>query len=445
MGDAIGLVIDGGGGARGGGNLPRDQPGAARRGGVRRPLGVAGAARPGRGRGPAPPFPSWAAMAPEERAELVAQGGRRPPAPPSRPQDLATLLTREHGKVLWEAQFDSGTIGGMAGAFAPLVGRGPGEPVADRRRRPPDQRGARALRRGGRRAAVQLAGVGARQQGAAGPARRQHRGGEGAAHLPRGGAGRGRRAGRRAAAGRGERRQRPRARARRDARVAPRRGHGVVHRRRPHRPGRDGRPHRARCAPWCSSSVATTRPSWPPTSTSTTRWRTSIVERRLHHRRARCAWPSSGSTSPRTRSRAMVDALVARVGTEVVGDGLGRRGDHGPGPPARGAPSGSRTCWRRPRRAGARVHRPARVRDEDAGAGGYLVSPGHRGGRARRRPDRVRGAVRAGAPRARLPRRRRGRRAGPTTRPTGCARRSGPPTTSWPPTWPAGSRRARCS
>ncbi len=35
--------------------------------------------------------------------------------------DLARLLTREHGKVLWEAQFDAGTMGGMAGAFAPLV------------------------------------------------------------------------------------------------------------------------------------------------------------------------------------------------------------------------------------------------------------------------------------------------------------------------------------
>ena len=35
--------------------------------------------------------------------------------------DLARLLTREHGKVLWEAQFDAGTIGGMAGAFAPLA------------------------------------------------------------------------------------------------------------------------------------------------------------------------------------------------------------------------------------------------------------------------------------------------------------------------------------
>ena len=35
--------------------------------------------------------------------------------------DLARLLTREHGKVLWEAEFDAGTIGGMAGAFAPLA------------------------------------------------------------------------------------------------------------------------------------------------------------------------------------------------------------------------------------------------------------------------------------------------------------------------------------
>ncbi len=31
------------------------------------------------------------------------------------------MLTREHGKVLWEATFDIGTVAGMAAAFAPLV------------------------------------------------------------------------------------------------------------------------------------------------------------------------------------------------------------------------------------------------------------------------------------------------------------------------------------
>jgi acyl-CoA reductase-like NAD-dependent aldehyde dehydrogenase len=35
--------------------------------------------------------------------------------------DLARLLTREHGKVYWEAVFDAGTMGGMARGFAPMV------------------------------------------------------------------------------------------------------------------------------------------------------------------------------------------------------------------------------------------------------------------------------------------------------------------------------------
>ncbi len=63
---------------------------------------------------------AWAQMAPEERAELVAKAAAAAGAAVEA-QGLANLLTREHGKVLWEAQFDSGTIGGMAGAFAPLV------------------------------------------------------------------------------------------------------------------------------------------------------------------------------------------------------------------------------------------------------------------------------------------------------------------------------------
>jgi len=65
-------------------------------------------------------FPTWAALGPEERAELVGKAASAAGAVVEA-QDLATFLTREHGKVLWEAQFDSGTIGGMANAFAPLV------------------------------------------------------------------------------------------------------------------------------------------------------------------------------------------------------------------------------------------------------------------------------------------------------------------------------------
>jgi acyl-CoA reductase-like NAD-dependent aldehyde dehydrogenase len=62
--------------------------------------------------------PAWAARTPDERAdELVAAAA----ACGELAEDLAPLLTREHGKVLWEATFDIGTVAGMAAAFAPLV------------------------------------------------------------------------------------------------------------------------------------------------------------------------------------------------------------------------------------------------------------------------------------------------------------------------------------
>ncbi len=64
--------------------------------------------------------PAWAALSHDERAEMVAKAAAAAGAVVGS-SDLARLLTREHGKVLWEAQFDAGTIGGMAGAFAPLA------------------------------------------------------------------------------------------------------------------------------------------------------------------------------------------------------------------------------------------------------------------------------------------------------------------------------------
>ncbi len=64
--------------------------------------------------------PGWAALSHAERAELVGKAAAAAGAVVGA-SDLARLLTREHGKVLWEAQFDAGTIGGMAGAFAPLA------------------------------------------------------------------------------------------------------------------------------------------------------------------------------------------------------------------------------------------------------------------------------------------------------------------------------------
>ena len=77
---------------------------------------------------------------------------------------------------------------------------------------------------------------------------------------------------------------------------------------------------------------------------------------------------------PRAKVRAVVEALVERVSAEVVGDGLAPEVTMGPVhlPAARDrveamlAQAGS---------LGAMVHRPALVREQDAAAGGYLVSP----------------------------------------------------------------------
>ena len=63
---------------------------------------------------------AWAALAPEERAALVIAAAEAGVGAVER-HDLARLLTREHGKTYLEAIFDTATMGGMAGAFAPLV------------------------------------------------------------------------------------------------------------------------------------------------------------------------------------------------------------------------------------------------------------------------------------------------------------------------------------
>ncbi|MBV8462633.1 MAG: aldehyde dehydrogenase family protein [Acidimicrobiales bacterium] len=62
--------------------------------------------------------PAWAARTPAERTAAVVAAAA---AGADSIEELAQLLTREHGKVLWEATFDIGTLSGMAAAFAPLV------------------------------------------------------------------------------------------------------------------------------------------------------------------------------------------------------------------------------------------------------------------------------------------------------------------------------------
>jgi acyl-CoA reductase-like NAD-dependent aldehyde dehydrogenase len=63
---------------------------------------------------------SWAATDPSVRAERVVAAAQAAAAAVER-DGLARLLTREHGKVLFEAMFDAGTLAGMAGAFAPFT------------------------------------------------------------------------------------------------------------------------------------------------------------------------------------------------------------------------------------------------------------------------------------------------------------------------------------
>jgi acyl-CoA reductase-like NAD-dependent aldehyde dehydrogenase len=64
--------------------------------------------------------PGWAALGFDERAALVGAAAAAAATAVER-EDLARLLTAEHGKVYWEASFDAGTIGGMATGYAPLA------------------------------------------------------------------------------------------------------------------------------------------------------------------------------------------------------------------------------------------------------------------------------------------------------------------------------------
>jgi acyl-CoA reductase-like NAD-dependent aldehyde dehydrogenase len=64
--------------------------------------------------------PAWAALAMDERAATVIAAAEAGVALVEA-NDLARLLTREHGKTHLEAIFDTATMGGMAAAFAPVV------------------------------------------------------------------------------------------------------------------------------------------------------------------------------------------------------------------------------------------------------------------------------------------------------------------------------------
>lgn len=63
---------------------------------------------------------AWAALEPDDRAAHVVAAAEAGVAAVEA-DDLARLLTREHGKTHLEAIFDTATLAGMASAFAPLV------------------------------------------------------------------------------------------------------------------------------------------------------------------------------------------------------------------------------------------------------------------------------------------------------------------------------------
>ncbi|MDR3650831.1 MAG: aldehyde dehydrogenase family protein [Acidimicrobiales bacterium] len=369
MGDAIGLVIDGGVVPGEAGTYPVTNPvrpaevvlEAPSASGAQLDRAVA-AARAA--------FPSWAAMAPDERAELVGKASAAAGAAVES-QDLATLLTREHGKVLWEAQFDSGTIGGMAAAFAPLAA----EALAPR-----------SLSGGGRRTSVVhepygvvaallpfnwpvsvlgnkvfpalLAGntivvkappfcPGAVLAVAAALADALPPGVVNAVNGP-----------------------------------APELGEMLVS-----HPGVDmvsftggvptGRAVMAAASGAVRPVVLELGGNDPAIVAPDVDIDDALVDKIVG-----ASFITSGQVCmaikrlyvPEGKVRAVVDALVARVGTEVVGDGLAPEVTMGPvhRPAAR---QRVEAMLEEAAERGARVHRPGRVREEDASAGGYLVSP----------------------------------------------------------------------
>jgi acyl-CoA reductase-like NAD-dependent aldehyde dehydrogenase len=315
--------------------------------------------------------PAWAALSPPERAEQVGKAAAAAGAGVAS-SDLARLLTREHGKVLWEAQFDAGTIGGMAGAFAPLAA---------------DGLAARSMTGGGgRRTTVEhipfgvvacvlpfnwpvsvlgnkllpalLTGntvvvkappscPGAVLAVAAAMAEALPPGVVNAVNGP-----------------------------------SPELGAALVA-----HPGVD--------MVSFTGGVATGRAVMAGASAGLTPVVLELggndpaliapdveIDAALAAKIVEAAFITSGQVCmaikrlyvPEDKVALMVEALLARVGTEVVGDGLADEVTMGPVHLSQ-ARDRVESMLAQAEAAGARVHRPARVREEDAGAGGYLVSP----------------------------------------------------------------------
>ena len=370
MGDSIGLVIDGEVVPGGEGTYPvtnpvrpaevvLDGPSASM---AQVDAAVAAARRAA---------PAWAALSHSERAEMVGKAAAAAGAVVGA-SDLARLLTREHGKVLWEAQFDAGTIGGMAGAFAPLAA---------------DALEARSLKGGGgRRTTVEYVpyGVvacvlpfnwpvsvlgnkllpalltgntvvvkapptcpGAVLAVAAAIAEALPAGVVNAVNGP--------------GAELGEALV-----AHRDVDMVSFTG-GVP----------TGRAVMAGASYGLTPVVLELGGNDPAVIAPDVEIDDTLVSKIVE-----AAFITSGQVCmaikrlyvPEDKVAAVVEALVARVATEVVGDGLADDVTMGPvhRPQARDRVE---AMLAQAEAAGARVHRPARLREEDAGAGGYLVSP----------------------------------------------------------------------
>ena len=314
---------------------------------------------------------AWAALDFAERAELVCKAGAAAGAVVTG-SDLATLLTREHGKVHWEAQFDAGTIGGMADAFVPLAG---------------DALAGRVLPgHGGRRTSVAavphgvVAAVlpfnwpvsvlgnkvlpallmgntvvvkapptcpGAVLATAAALAEALPPGVVNAVNGP-----------------------------------GPELGAALVA-----HPGVDmvsftGGPATGRAVMAGASDALTPLVLELGGNDPAIIGPDVEIDEALASRIVEAAFITSGQVCmaikrlyvPEDKVGAMVDALVARVGQEVVGDGLAPETTMGPVHMA-SARQRVEAMIADARQRGATVHRPARVRDEDADNGGYLVSP----------------------------------------------------------------------
>jgi acyl-CoA reductase-like NAD-dependent aldehyde dehydrogenase len=315
--------------------------------------------------------PGWAALPQEERAERVGKAAAAAAAVVAS-ADLARLLTREHGKVLWEAQFDAGTMGAMAGAFAPLAA---------------DALAPRSLTGGGgRRTTVEYVPFGVV-----------------AAVLPF---------------------NWPVSVLGNKLLPALLTGNTIVVKAPPTCPGAvlavaaalaDALPagvvnavngpgpelgaalvaHPEVDMVSFTGGVPTGRAVMAGASEGLTPVVLELggndpaiiapdveIDAALAAKIVEAAFITSGQVCmaikrlyvPEEKVPAMVEALVARVGAEVVGDGLADEVTMGPvhRPQARDRVE---DMLSQARAAGARVHRPARVRAEDAGAGGYLVSP----------------------------------------------------------------------